>query len=126
MSHFTTIKVEIKNGDILEQTLKELGFKVERNTLVRGYQGSEVKADYVIRQINGYDLGFRCEPQGENFELIADFWGAQIDQQAFVNAVTQKYAHKSLMAAARSQGYTIEEEQTLPDGSVRVVVGRWS
>jgi Protein of unknown function (DUF1257) len=123
MSHFTTIKVQIENGEILQQALQELGYKVERNTMVRGYKGNKIEAEYAIRQVNGYDLGFR--KQGASYELIADFWGAQIDEQAFVNAVTQKYAHKSLMAAAAAQGFAIEQEETLPDGTVRVVVGRW-
>lgn len=123
MSHFTTIKVQIKNGDILRQVLQELGYKVECNTMVRGYMGNKTKADYVVRQINGYDLGFRLA--GENYELVADFWGAQIDEQEFINAITQKYAHKSLMTTVQSQGFTIEQEETLADGTVRVVVGRW-
>jgi Protein of unknown function (DUF1257) len=123
MSHFTTIKVQIQNGEILQQALQELGYKVERNTMVRGYEGNKIKAEYVIRQINGYDLGFR--KQGASYELIADFWGTQIDQQAFINAVTQKYAHRSLMATVQAQGFAIEQEETLSNGTVRVVVGRW-
>jgi hypothetical protein len=40
MSHFTTIAIEIKNGDLLKQALKELGYPVQENTLARGYLGS--------------------------------------------------------------------------------------
>ncbi len=64
MSHFTTIKVQIKNGEILHQVLQDLGYQVELNTNVRGYMGNTTKAEYVIHQSNGYDLGFRKE--GEN------------------------------------------------------------
>jgi hypothetical protein len=42
-----------------------------------------------------------------------------------VNAIGQKYAHKTLMAAVQEQGFNVEEEETLQDGTVRVVVGRW-
>ena len=77
----------------------------------------------MIRQSNGYDLGFRRS--GETYDLIADFWGAKINQQQFVNAVTQKYAHKTLIKTAQEQGFNIEEEDVLEDGTVRVVVGRW-
>jgi hypothetical protein len=77
----------------------------------------------VIRQSNGYDLGFRRS--GDNYELVADFWGARIDEAAFVNAVNQKYAHKLLMQSVVDQGFDVEEEETLEDGTVRVVVGRW-
>lgn len=123
MSHFSTIKVQIKNGDTLHQVLQELGYQVERNTAVRGYQGDTTQADYVIRQSNGYDLGFRRN--SENYELVADFWGARIDEKAFINSISQKYAHKTLMATVQEQGFNVEEEETLQDGTVRLVVGRW-
>lgn len=123
MSHFTTIKVQIKNGEILHETLKELGYEVDCNTYVRGYEGDRTEAEYVIRQRNGYDLGFRLN--GENYELVADFWGARINQQQFINGINQKYAHKTLMTTVKEQGFNIEEEETLADGTVRVVVARW-
>ncbi len=123
MSHFTTIKVQIKNGEILNQTLQELGYQVEYNKKIRGYAGNKTDAEYVIRQENGYDLGFRRA--GEEYELVADFWGAKINQQAFVNSIMQKYAHKTLMASVQEQGFNLEEEEVLEDGTVRVVVGRW-
>jgi hypothetical protein len=123
MSHFTTIKVQIKQGQILHQVLQELGYEVEQNTKVRGYIGNTTQAEYVIRQKNGYDLGFR--KQGENYELVADFWGAKINQEEFVNNITQKYAHKTLMETIQTEGFNIEEEEVLEDGTVRVIVGRW-
>lgn len=123
MSHFTTIKIEIKNGEILHQVLQDLGYQVELNTNVRGYTGKTTNSEYVIRQSNGYDLGFRR--QGENYELVADFWGAKINQQEFINRISQKYAHKTLMESIQSEGFNVEEEEVLEDGTVRVVVGRW-
>jgi len=123
MSHFTTIKVQIKDSEMLHQALQELGYQVECNTTVRGYQGNTTQAEYVIRQKNGYDLGFRRG--GENYEIISDFWGAKINQQEFVNAITQKYAHKTLMQTVQEQGFNVEDEEVLEDGTVRVVVGRW-
>jgi hypothetical protein len=123
MSHFTTIRVQIKDGSVLAESLGELGYEVLQNVEVRGYEGNKTTAEYVIRQSNGYDLGFRRS--GDNYELVADFWGARIDETAFVNAVNQKYAHKMLMQSVVEQGFDVEEEETLEDGTVRVVVGRW-
>jgi hypothetical protein len=123
MSHFTTIKVQIKQGEVLLQVLKELGYQVEQNTQVRGYMGDKTNAEYVIKQSNGYDLGFR--KNGEGYELVADFWGAEINQQEFVNNISQKYAHKTLMETIQTEGFNVEEEEVLADGTVRVLVGRW-
>ena len=123
MSHFTTIKVQIKQGEVLLQVLKELGYQVEQNTQVRGYMGDKTNAEYVIKQSNGYDLGFRKNE--ESYELVADFWGAKINQQEFINNISQKYAHKTLMETIQTEGFNVEEEEVLADGTVRVVVGRW-
>ena len=124
MSHFTTIKVQIKNGEVLADILNELGHKVETNTQVRGYQGDRTNAEYVIHRQNGYDIGFR-KGIDENYEIIADFSMTQMNQTQFVNEIQQKYAHKMLLTTAANQGYTIEAEEILADGTVRVVVGRW-
>lgn len=123
MSHFSTIKIQIKNGEILQQVLTELGYQVESNAKVRGYRGNQTNAEYVIRQNNGYDLGFRRN--GESYELVADFWGARINQQEFLNQINQKYAHQTLMQSVEEQGFDVEEEEVLEDGTVKVVVGRW-
>ncbi|MBD2180015.1 MULTISPECIES: DUF1257 domain-containing protein [Oscillatoriophycideae] len=125
MSHFTTIKVQIKNGEVLHEVLQELGYQVERNTYVRGYNGDRTQAEYTIRQSNGYDLGFRYNTESEGYELVADFWGAKINQKQFINSISQKYAHKTLMATVQEQGFNVEEEETLEDGTVRVVVAKW-
>lgn len=123
MSHFTTIKVQIKQGEVLLDVLQELGYQVEQNTQVRGYMGDKTNAEYVIKQSNGYDLGFR--QNGESYELVADFWGAKINQQEFINNISQKYAHKTLMETIQTEGFSVEEEEVLADGTVRVLVGRW-
>ncbi|MBW4694052.1 MAG: DUF1257 domain-containing protein [Lyngbya sp. HA4199-MV5] len=130
MSHFSRIKVQIKNGETLHQVLQELGYKVDCNTEVRGYQGNKTQAEYVIRRSNGYDLGFRRshsdKPDGDDtYELVADFWGAKINQQDFLNPIVQNYAHKTLLASVQTQGFDVESQETLQDGTVRVVVGRW-
>jgi hypothetical protein len=123
MSHFTTLQVQIKDGDVLAQVLQALGYQVETETYVRGYNGSKAIANYVIRQENGYDLGFR--KAGEFYELVADFWGTQIHQQNFLNTIQHHYAHAMLMQTVQREGFTVESEETLPDGTRRVVVGRW-
>ena len=123
MSHFTTIKVQIKQGEVLLEVLQELGYQVEQNTQVRGYMGDTTNAEYVIRQANGYDLGFR--QNGEGYELVADFWGAEINQQEFINNISQRYAHKTLMGTIHTEGFNVEEEEVLADGTLRVIVGRW-
>jgi dihydroorotase len=56
---------------------------------------------------------------------VVDLWGAGIDPQTFLEPILQRYAHKSLLRSARQQGFAIEAEEHLEDGTIRVVVGRW-
>ncbi|MBD2189475.1 DUF1257 domain-containing protein [Pseudanabaena mucicola] len=122
MSHFTTIAVEIKHGDLLKQTLESLGYPVKENVLVRGYLGNTTYADYVIPMPNAYDIGFR--KIGDRYELTADLWGVAMDVEEFVGQLHQQYATKVILANATQQGFAIEQQQTLEDGTVRIVIGR--
>ena len=124
MSHFTTIAVEIKNGDLLEQALQELGYPVKQNTLVRGYLGDTVIADYVIPMPNAYDIGFR--KLGDRYELVADMWGIALNVEEFLGMIAQKYAAKTVLQSANQQGFAIEQQEILEDGTVRIVIGRWA
>ena len=123
MSHFTTIAIEIKNGDLLEQTLQELGYPVRQNTLVRGYLGDTTQAEYVISMPNAYDIGFR--KLGDRYELIADMWGVALNVEEFLGAIAQKYATKIVLQSANQQGFAIEQQEVLEDGTVKIVIGRW-
>ncbi|TYQ30230.1 DUF1257 domain-containing protein [Pseudanabaena sp. UWO310] len=124
MSHFTTIAIEIKNGDLLEKSLQELGYPVKRNTLVRGYLGNSTHAEYVIPMPNAYDIGFR--KLGDRYELIADMWGVATNVEELLGAITQQYATNKVLQSAAQQGFAVEQQEILEDGTIRIVIGRWS
>jgi len=124
MSHFTTITIEIKNGDLLKQALEDLGYPVKENTLVRGYLGNTTTAEYVIPMPNAYDIGFR--KIGDRYELIADMWGIAMNVEEFLGDVNQRYAAKTVLESATQQGFAIEQQEILEDGTVRIVIGRWA
>ena len=121
MSHLTKIKVQIKNGEILHQVLNEMGYQLEYNALVADPFGNTKQAEFVIRRQYGYDWGFRRD--GENYEILMRDGGTM--PQSVMNEITQRYAHKTLMATAQQEGLNVEEEEVLADGTIRVVVGRW-
>ncbi len=124
MSHFTTIAIEIKNGDLLQQALEELGYPVKQNTLVRGYLGNTTNAEYVIPMPNNYDLGFR--KVGDRYEVIADMWGVAMNVEEFLGELNQQYATKTVLQSATQQGFAIEQQEVLEDGTIRIVIGRWA
>jgi hypothetical protein len=42
-----------------------------------------------------------------------------------MNSILQKYAHTTLLSQVQEQGFDIEKEEVLADGTVRVLVGKW-
>jgi hypothetical protein len=127
MSHFSNIKTEIRNLDSLKSALVDLGVDWKAGpATVRGYQGQTHNAEVVIEQENDYDIGFRWN--GHEYELVADlqYWQQPWSVQGFINRVSQRYAYHTVVNEATKQGFQVAEQTNNEDGSVRLVVQRWS
>ncbi len=127
MSHFSQIKTQIRNLSSLQAALNdlEISWKLGPAT-VRGYQGQTQNAEIVIEQDNQYDVGFRWN--GSEYELVADlqYWQQPLTVKGFLNQVSQRYAYHTVMSASAQEGFQLAQEQKNEDGSIRLVVQRWS
>lgn len=129
MSHFSQITTKIRNLDSLKLALNDLGTDWKAGPCdVRGYQGQTQTADVVIAQDNGYDIGFRRNPETSDYELVADlqYWRQPLTVEGFLSQVTQRYAYNTVVSETSRQGFQLAEEQVREDGSVRLVVQRWN
>ncbi|TVQ14414.1 MAG: DUF1257 domain-containing protein [Leptolyngbya sp. DLM2.Bin27] len=129
MSHFSQIKTKIRNLDSLKLALDDLGADWKAGPCdVRGYRGQTQTADVVIAQDNGYDIGFRHNPETRDYELVADlqYWQQPLTVEGFLSQVTQRYAYNTVVSETSRQGFQLAEEQVREDGSVRLVVQRWN
>ncbi|WP_373540167.1 DUF1257 domain-containing protein [Chamaesiphon sp.] len=128
MSHFSNIKTKIRNVESLTAALTDLGIDWKTGPqAVRGYQGDTRTAAVVIEQENGYDIGFSSNGNNE-YELIADlqFWQQNWSVDRFISQVTQRYAYHTVVTEATKQGFQVAEESNQQDGSIKLVVQRWS
>lgn len=127
MSHFSNIKTQIRNLTSLKAALTDIGINWKSGPeTVRGYQGQTRNAEVVIEQDNGYDIGFSSN--GKEYELVADlqYWQQPLSVDGFLNKVTQRYAYHSVLSETAKQGFQVAEQQNKADGSIRLVVQRWS
>jgi hypothetical protein len=127
MSHFSQIKTQIRNLQSLKAALTDLGIDWKSGPReVRGYRGQTTSAEVVVEQDNGYDVGFAWN--GREYELVADlqFWQQAWSVERFLNKVTQGYAFHTVVNESAKQGFQVAEQQKNLDGSVRLVVQRWS
>lgn len=127
MSHFSQIKTQIRNLASLEAALTDLGIEWKSGPqAVRGYRGQSRNAEIAIEQENGYDLGFSWN--GKEYELVADlqYWQQDLSVDGFLRKVTQRYAYHTVLSETAKQGFQVSEQQQNTDGSIRLLVQRWS
>jgi hypothetical protein len=128
MSHFSNIKTKIRNVESLTAALTDLGIDWKSGPQsVRGYQGDTRTAAVTIEQSNGYDIGFSLNVNNE-YELVTDlqFWEQNWSVDRFLSQVTQRYAYHTVVTEATKQGFQVAEERNQQDGSIKLVVQRWS
>jgi hypothetical protein len=128
MSHFSTVKTELRQLDPLVQALNDLGYSPDQGERpVRGYRGQTVTADLAVSMDNGGDFGFRWNDQTGAYELVTDLdlWKQTIPVERFLSKLTQRYALNTVLEASGAEGFQVAEQQVKQDGSIELVVTRW-
>jgi hypothetical protein len=129
MSHFSTIKTELRDRQSLLEALEDLGHGPREGSLmVRGYRGQTVEAHLAVAQANGADIGFRLNPETGSYELVTDLdlWNQPVPVERFLAQLNQRYALRSILAATAEEGFQVSEQVQQQDGSIELVVSRWA
>lgn len=76
----------------------------------------------------GDDIGFIWNKQSQSYDLITDrqTWKRSIPIERMLQKITQEYAVQVLKNVATSQGFEIEQKKITRDGSIELVVNRWT
>ena len=128
MSHFSTVKTELRQLEPLVKALEDLGYSLDQGERpVRGYRGQTVTADLAIAVQEGGDIGFRWNSTSKSYELVTDLdlWKQQIPVERFLSKLTQRYALNTVLAATAKEGFQVAEQANTEDGSIELVVTRW-
>jgi hypothetical protein len=128
MSHFSTVRTELRDRQALVDALTDLGHPpLHGSRQVRGYRGQTVTADLAVAQAEGSDLGFRWNEASGSYELVTDLelWQQPIPVERFLAKLTQRYALRTILAASAEEGFQVAEQRNSSDGSIELVVTRW-
>ncbi|OUW26661.1 MAG: hypothetical protein CBD29_06535 [Synechococcus sp. TMED169] len=128
MSHFSTVKTELRDRDSLLAALRDLGQEPSTGEQpVRGYRGQTVTADLCCPQSEGGDIGFRWNSAEQHYELVTDLdlWKQTVPVERFLAQLTQRYALQSILRSSAEEGYQVSEQSQQADGSIELVVTRW-
>jgi len=128
MSHFSTVKTQLRKREPLLQALHDLGYlPLEGECLVRGHRGQTVKAELSVPVKQGGDIGFRWSSSSDSYELVTDLdlWKQSVPVERFLSQLTQRYALNTVLSATAEEGFEVAEQKNNIDGSIELVVTRW-
>ncbi len=122
MSHFTTIKTQIKDIAALNLACTEMGLKLITNTKARGYNQEMRNGEFVIQLKGPYDIAVNKQPDG-TFGLTTDWWNGHVEREVGkgYSKLLQLYAVHKASLEARKKGYSVLRKSQ-QDGSIKLVL----
>ena len=122
MSHFTTIKTQIKDIEALRSALGEMGLALFPDAEARGYYESKTKGDYVIRLKGLYDVALNKQPDGA-YGLTTDWWAGHVEKEVGKDfgRLLQLYGVHKTMLEAKRRGYSVIRKAQ-QDGAIKLTL----
>ena len=128
MSHFSTIKTQLKEAQPLIKALNNLGYEInQEEKFVKGYRGKFTAVDMSLNLPGNTKVGFKWDNNSNAYELVTDLdlWKFEIPVERFISKVTQMYAYQTIIYKTKEDGYQIVEEKNKNDGSIELVLTKW-
>jgi hypothetical protein len=125
MSHFTRIKTKLVNGDLVAQSLTELGIKFQRgHQTINGFMGGRTTAEFKIPTSNSsYDIGLNLSNGA--YEIVADWYGVKnFKQKDLVTQLNRTYSILATKQSLEDQGFNLISETVEKTGEVRLLLRR--
>lgn len=107
MSHFTTIKTQVRDLEALRDACVELDLELLADANCRGYNGVTRRADHVIRLKGPYDIAVEPSQDDDGTHgLTADWWNGHVEREvgAGFGRLLQCYGVHKTTREARARG----------------------
>ena len=128
MSHFSTIKTQLKDAEPLIKALNSLGYIInQEEKFVKGYKGKFTAVDISMDLPGDTKVGFKWDNNSNTYELVTDLdlWKFELPVERFISKVTQMYAYETIISKTKEDGYQIVEQKNQNDGSIELVLTKW-
>ena len=122
MSHFTTIKTQIKDIDALHSAIQEMGLSLLQKTTARGYYENNIKGDYVIRLKGPYDIAVNKQ-KDNTFALTCDWWDGHVEKEVGQNygKLLQLYGVHKAIREAKRKGHLVQRRPQ-ENGAIKLII----
>lgn len=129
MSHYTTIRTELRDKDVIIEALKLLGFscKTGKNLPLHDFLGKKrtQTSDIIISRKElssaSNDIGLRRTSNGSYEMLISEFDERQAKTKDFLANLAYRYSFLKVKKELALSGFKIAEEKILQDNSIQII-----
>lgn len=124
MSHFTSIKTEVRDLDALRFACVELELRLTPNFPCRGYAGQIRNAGHTIELKGPYDIAVDPSPENDGtYALTTDWWNGHVEREVGpgYGRLLQAYGVHKTFIEARKRGLRPTRRQQA-DGSILVTL----
>ena len=132
MSHFSKIKTNISDLEILKKTLKELGFTYRISNILFGNEDDQItnilNNILVFNTIDTQNPVFYFTYNCNEYHLVADLslWSLDINIDYFLEKLMQRYALNIVKKESLSIGFDHQQCLEMIDGSLKLTVTKWN
>ena len=114
---------------LIGRLLAELGYDmVKASSQVKALRSGWAKGS-MFRSPNGVEIEVGVTKEGK-LQLFVDEEQLRakegIEEKDLAEQIVQGYTYKKVIEKLQAQGYTLVEEQQLDEGTIKLVVRRWS
>ncbi len=119
MSHFSTIKTELRNLNAVESALRRMGIQCEKNGEIEDYYHAKQAVDIVAHLPGQRPVGFVRDAATGIVNLVGDWWGGTMSREEFLAQLKSNYAREQVLESLEKQGVNMADviEREEPDGS---------
>ena len=130
MSHFSTIKTQLKDKDTLLEALNLLQYNVNEKQDLVIENPSHAEEHPVMNACVAVapDIGFCWNEQTQSYDLYSDdqTWSLNVPPSRFIDKVTQQYARMTIHNTMKEEGWQVAEEWEMDDNSIELTLTRWT
>ena len=129
MSHFSTIRTQLKKKETLLEALNILQYNVKEKQDLVIENPSHAEEHPVMNACVAVapDIGFCWNEQTQSYDLYSDdqTWSLDVPPSRFLDKVTQQYARMTIHNTMKEEGWQVEEEWEMDNNSIELTLTRW-
>ena len=124
MSHITKVRTQLKDGQVLREALKKIGYHLhEGGVIFSTYRSNQRQKVEIMAEKNGKGIGFRRAASDNNcYEILADWEVRKRRQKEIINEIFQIYSREKVIKTARLKGFSVIQNTINRNGQIELVL----